>query len=150
LLALGFAVQGTAADWPQFLGPARDAHSTEKGLIHSFPKKGPAVVWEKEVGDGYSGPVVAGGRVVLCHRSGEVDVAECLAAATGKQKWKFAYETSYADRLGKGDGPRSTPLIAGKRIWTLAADGRLHCLDFEDGKKLWMRDLHEDYRVPQS
>jgi outer membrane protein assembly factor BamB len=150
LLALGFAVQGTAGDWPQFLGPTRDAHSAETGLVRSFPKKGPAVVWEKEVGDGYSGPVVVGGRLVLFHRVGDEDVVECLEAATGKQKWKFTYETSYRDRLGKGDGPRSTPLIAGKHIWTLAADGRLHCLDLETGKKLWLRALHEDYRVPQS
>src|SRR4051812_10669384 len=150
LLALGLAAAAAAADWPQFLGPARDAHSAEKGLVRSFPKKGPAVVWDREVGDGYSGPVVAGGRLILFHRVGDEDLVECLHAVTGKRQWQFSYETSYRDKLGKGDGPRSTPLIAGKRVWTLAADGRLHCLDLEEGTKVWMRDLHADYRVPQS
>src|SRR5438046_2121323 len=143
LLALALTgLPASAADWPQFLGLTRDAHSSETGLLRSFPKKGPVVLWEKEVGEGYSGPVVAGGRLILFHRVSDEDVVECLDAATGKRRWKFSYETSYRDKYGKGDGPRSTPLIAGKRVWTLAADGRLHCLDLEEGKKLWMRDLH--------
>ncbi len=139
-----------AADWPQFLGPTRDGHSPETGLVRSFPKKGPPVVWEREVGEGYSGPVIAGGRLVMFHRVKDEDVVECLDAATGKPLWKFPYATEYSDQLGKGDGPRSTPLIAGGRVCTLAADGRLHCLDLESGKKVWMRDLHADYRVPQN
>jgi outer membrane protein assembly factor BamB len=139
-----------AADWPQFLGPSRNGHSTETGLARSFPKKGPPVVWEREVGEGYSGPVVAGGRLILFHRVGDEDLVECLDAATGKPIWKFAYATEYSDRLGKGDGPRSTPLVAGKRVYTLAADGRLHCLDLEEGKKVWVRDLNTDYRVQQN
>src|SRR5262245_55467515 len=119
LLALAL-VPARAADWPQFLGLTRDAHSPETGLTRSFPKKGTPVVWDKDVGEGYSGPVVAGTRLILFHRIGDEDVVECLDAATGKRKWKFAYETSYRDRLAKGDGPRSTPLIAGKRVFTLA------------------------------
>ncbi|HKB42287.1 MAG TPA: alcohol dehydrogenase, partial [Gemmataceae bacterium] len=66
LLALGLVVvPASAADWPQFLGPGRNAHSRETGLVRTFPKKGPPVVWEKEVGEGFSGPVVAGGRLIL-------------------------------------------------------------------------------------
>jgi len=151
LLALGLVVvPASAAHWPQFLGPGRNAHSRETGLVRSFPKKGPPVVWEKEVGEGFSGPVVAGGRLILLHRIDNEDVVECLDAATGKRSWKFSYETAYRDRLGKGDGPRSTPLIAGKHVYTLAADGRLHCLELETGREVWMRALNKDYRVPPS
>jgi len=151
LLALGLVVvPASAADWPQFLGPGRNAHSRETGLVRTFPKKGPPVVWEKEVGEGFSGPVVAGGRLILFHRIDNEDVVECLDAATGKRSWKFAYETAYRDRLDKGDGPRSTPLIAGKHVYTLAADGRLHCLELETGREVWMRALNKDYRVPPS
>jgi outer membrane protein assembly factor BamB len=139
-----------AGDWPQLFGPQRNAHSSEKGLVNAFPGKGPSVVWQKEVGDGYAGPVVAGGKLILFHRLGDKDVVECLDAATGKQRWRFDYATAYSDRLGKGDGPRATPLIDGKRVYTLAADGRLHCLNIDTGKKLWMRSLNKDYRVPPS
>ena len=150
--AVGLLLAGTAApaaDWPQFLGPDRNGHSPETGLLHSLPKKGPPVVWSRDVGEGYSGPVVAGGRLILFHRVGDRDVVECLDAATGKPRWKFPYATEYSDRLGKGNGPRSTPLIAGKHVYTLAADGRLHCLKLDSGDKVWVRSLNEDYGVRQ-
>src|SRR5262245_9713541 len=89
------ALLTTAADWPQFLGPNRDRHSAEKGLVQRFPRDGPKVLWEKNVGEGYSSPVVAGDRLILFHRVGDEDVVECLDAATGKEKWTFKYETKY-------------------------------------------------------
>ena len=72
------------SDWPQFLGPTRNGVSTETGLLLAWPKNGPPVVWEKEVGDGFSGPVVAGGKLILLHRKGEQDVVECIDTLTGK------------------------------------------------------------------
>jgi len=137
----------TGADWPQFLGPTRNGISTETGLLQSWPEKGPPVLWEREVGEGYSGPVVAGERLILFHRLGNKEVVECLDASSGKERWKFDYATAYKDDFGKGNGPRSTPLIAGKHVFTLGAEGRLHCLDLESGKKVWDRALLTDYQV---
>src|SRR5579864_682154 len=68
VLSVGlFCLGGTApaGDWPQFLGPGRDGVSPETGLAASWPKEGPPVVWRKDVGEGYSGPVVSGGWLVL-------------------------------------------------------------------------------------
>jgi outer membrane protein assembly factor BamB len=135
-----------AADWPQILGPARNGISTETGLLHAWPKKGPPLLWEKPVGEGHSGPVVAGDRLILFHRVGDNEVVECLDPASGKQRWKFDYPTRYEDDFGKGNGPRSTPVIAGKHVYTLGAEGRLHCLEFESGKKVWDRSLLTEYR----
>ena len=136
-----------AADWPQFLGPSRNAISAETGLAKSWPEKGPPVVWEHEVGEGFSVPVVAGGTLVLFHRVGDEEVVEALDAATGKPRVEVRLPTKYSDALGKGDGPRSTPLIAGGRVYTLGAEGMLHCLDLKDGKKVWERSLAEDYET---
>jgi outer membrane protein assembly factor BamB len=140
-------VAGIAADWPQFLGPERDGVSKETGLLQTFPKSGPTVVWEKKLGDGYSGPVVAGERVIVFSRQDDSEVVECLEAASGKPKWKFSYPTRYSDSYGKGDGPRSTPVIAGNRVYTLGADGTLHCIDLEKGEKIWRHDLNKEYAV---
>jgi outer membrane protein assembly factor BamB len=139
-----------AADWPQFLGPTRNGVSTETGLAKSWPDKGPPVVWEREVGEGYSAPVVSGGTLILCHRVGDEEIVEALDAASGKPRWKVAYPTKYSDALGKGDGPRSTPLIAGGKVYTLGAEGMLHCLDLKDGKKVWEKALARDYELRQS
>ena len=145
--ALGLCSASGAADWPQFLGPTRDGVSAETDLLASWPKEGPPVLWQREVGDGYSGPVVAGSRLILFHRVENDEVVEALEAATGKAQWQFRYATGYRDDFGKGDGPRSTPLVAGGRVYTLGAEGRLHCLDLETGKKVWERALLDDYRV---
>jgi outer membrane protein assembly factor BamB len=134
-----------AADWPQFLGPDRNGVSAETGLLQTWPKEGPPVVWQMDVGEGFSGPVVAGGSLVLFHRVGDKEVVQCLGAADGKEKWKFSSPTDYRDQLGKGDGPRATPVIAGDRVYTLGAAGKMHCLKLDNGDKVWERSLWSDY-----
>ena len=139
-----------AADWPQFLGPSRNGISTETGLLQSWTAQGPPTLWEHEIGAGYSGPVVNGGGLILFHRIAAEEVIERQDAATGKVVWRTAYASGYVDDYGKGDGPRSTPLIAEKRVFTLGPEGQLDCLDFDTGRILWKRALHEDYPVPKN
>ena len=136
------------ADWPQFLGPNRDGHASEKGLAATWPKGGPPILWQRSVGPGFAGPVVAEGRLILFQRVGAEEVLECLDAADGKQIWKQAYACTYRDNYGKGDGPRSTPLIAGKSVFSLGAAGRLSCVNLADGKNIWHHDLLDEYKVP--
>jgi outer membrane protein assembly factor BamB len=137
----------TAADWLQWLGPTRNGVSSETGLRASWPRQGPPLVWQKEVGAGFSGPVVVGRRLVLFHRLKDEEVVECLDALTGDRKWRFAYPTEYQDDFGFDEGPRSTPTVAGSRVYTLGAAGVLHCLDLASGKKLWRRSMNEEYQV---
>jgi outer membrane protein assembly factor BamB len=139
-----------AADWPEFLGPQRNSHSAETGLRTTWPEDGPPVVWHKDIGEGFSGPVVAGGRLVLFHRQGGEQVLECFDAASGKSLWKEGTATQYEDPLGKGDGPRSTPLVAKGQVYALSPEGLLICRKLADGKKVWQRDLLKDYEVPPS
>jgi outer membrane protein assembly factor BamB len=143
-LLCGSAVAG---DWPQFLGPTRNGIAAEGGLATSFPKDGPRVIWECDVGSGWSSPIVAGGRLILFHRLGDEEIVTCLNAATGKEHWKFAYATGYVDDFGFDPGPRATPLIAGKHVYTLGAEGKMHCLELETGTKVWDRPLNDDYRA---
>lgn len=145
MLATLIATAG--ADWPQFLGPARNGISAEAGLLAEWPKKGPPLLWERSVGDGFSGPVVAGDRLLLFHAVGENDVLECLDPASGKLQWKAEYRSGYSDDFRKGDGPRTTPLIAGDKVFTLSALGLLYCRDLATGKELWHRDLLDDYKA---
>lgn len=136
-----------AGDWPQFLGPNRNGTSIETGLQWNWPPAGPPKLWEKPVGEGYSAPAVAGDRLIIFYRANDSEVVECHDAATGSSHWKFAYPTAYHDDYGKGDGPRSTPLIAENRVYSLGAAGRLHCLDLNSGTKVWERSLAEDYQA---
>lgn len=147
-LALAGAIQA-ASDWPEFLGPHRNGTSTETGLIRSWPKEGPPVLWTRSVGAGFSGPVVSGGRLVLFHRLNDEEVVECLDAATGKKHWQTASATAYRDDFGFDEGPRATPLVADGRVYTLGAEGHLQCLDLATGQKRWSRELLSEYKVPK-
>src|SRR5262249_17480959 len=71
-LLLGFLIGSLAArvdagDWPQFLGPTRNGVAEETGLATSWSADGPRVLWQRRVGHGWSGPVIAGDRLVLFH-----------------------------------------------------------------------------------
>jgi outer membrane protein assembly factor BamB len=149
-ITLFAATSASAEDWPQWLGPNRDGVSTETGLSTAWPDKGPRQLWQRDVGEGYAGPVIAGNRLILFHRIGNKEVVECLDPANGKKQWEYSYATSFDDAFGKGKGPRSTPVIHGQRVITLGADGMLLCLDLKTGKKIWDRRLLADYKVPAS
>ncbi len=144
------SVPAFAADWPQLLGPARDGRSAEKDLLDTWPARGPVVVWKHDVGQGFASPVIAGDRLILFHRVAGDDVVECLSASTGKEKWRVTTPTTYRDDYGKGDGPRSTPVIAGERVFTLGPAGQLVCRDLKTGKKQWDKSLLDDYTVKKS
>ena len=137
-----------ADDWAQWLGPNRSGVSAEKGLLDAFPKGGPKIAWQRDVGEAFSGVVIKGDQLILFHRVADEEIVDCLNATTGKPLWKFAYPTNYRDTYSKGNGPRSTPIIAGDKVVTVGADGTMHCLTLADGKKLWSRSLTADYKTP--
>lgn len=134
-------------DWPQFLGPTRDGVYHGTNLAASWPKEGPPLLWQKTVGPGFSGAVVASGKLILFHQVGAKEVVECLDAKNGKALWSFDYPSSYQDSYGRGEGPRATPAIADGRVYTFGAEGALHCLDFESGKKLWSIDARNRFKA---
>jgi outer membrane protein assembly factor BamB len=136
-----------AADWPQFLGPNRDGHSTETKLNWDWPKGGPPIAWKKDVGSGWSGPVVAGGKVILFHRVEDEEILVALDTASGKELWTSKYATKYRDDFRFDDGPRATPLVADGKIFTLGANGDFHAWELATGKKLWGRNLLADYKA---
>ena len=123
-------------DWPQHLGPTRNA-------VYAGPwseKSSFAQLWKREVGEGFSAPVVAAGRLILFHRQQNQEIVESLDPATGKTQWTFKYATTYRDDFGFSEGPRGTPAVAGDRVYTYGAEGMLHCLNLATGAKVWSAD----------
>jgi outer membrane protein assembly factor BamB len=133
-------------DWTSFLGPTHNAVSTETRLSRAFP---PPLVWEFVKGDSYGSPAVAGQRLVFTHRVANEEIVECLHPETGAGLWRFRYGTAFEDRYGYNNGPRASPVIDGDRVYTVGAEGRLHCLALDSGAVIWRRDLRTDYKVPQ-
>jgi len=134
-----------AADWPQFLGPTRNGVSPKTDLPDHYPPGGPKLVWKKDVGQGFSGPVVASGKLILFHRLGDKETVECLDARTGARVWISDYPTHYQDDFGFDEGPRATPTIADGGVYTFGAEGMLSCWDFATGKRLWQVDTKDQF-----
>ncbi len=139
----------TAADWPQLLGPTRNGVYTGPPLLEAWPSGGPRVVWSKDVGQGLSGPVVAGGRVILFHRVENREVVEALDAKTGNRLWKYDYATAYRDDFGFDEGPRAVPVVSGGIVYTFGAEGQLHAVDLATGARVWSEDTMKRFQVPK-
>jgi outer membrane protein assembly factor BamB len=138
---------GLAQDWPQWRGPNRD------GGVHgvTVPEKWPGALteeWRVPVGEGVASPVVTGGCVYVFTREKDNEVVRCLDLADGKETWRSEpYPAPF--KPGPGDGfnigPRSTPAVAGGRVFALGISGILSCLDAGTGKMLWRRDYQPYY-----
>lgn len=152
-----------ADDWPQWLGPKRDAVWRETGILEKFPAGGPKVLWRTPVGAGYSGPAVAKGRVYLTDRvlaegakpqrnpfdPSPIPGTErilCLDEKTGKVLWKHEYKCTY--RISYANGPRATPIVHEGHVYSLGAMGNLFCLNAENGKVIWSKDFVADCKAP--
>jgi outer membrane protein assembly factor BamB len=138
-----------AADWPQYRGIHQDGRSAETDLLTSWPDSGPREIWRFELGDGYSGMAVAGGRVFTLFGSSGDELAIALDAATGKELWRMRLDSNRSD--DQGSGPRSTPVADGELVYALGARGKLFALSASSGEVAWKLDLVSEFgaRVPR-
>ncbi len=131
------SIPALAADWATWLGPNRDGKSMETGLLKAWPQGSPKSVWKATgLGQGFSSMAVVGNRIYTQGQTGNQEFVLALDAATGKQVWKTPL-TNQAYSEDHGNGPRGMPQVDGNRLYALAADGTLDCLDTETGKRVW-------------
>ena len=135
------------ADWPRFLGPTGDGKSSESPVLTRWPKAGPPQLWQVEIGEGYSAPSIAGGRLFLFDRTGDSARLRALDASSGDELWRTTYETHYEDYYDYSVGPRASPVIDGDRVYTFGVEGRLRCQDVESGRVVWELDTAERFGV---
>jgi outer membrane protein assembly factor BamB len=132
-----------AADWPSIYGPKRDGTSDQKGLLRTWPKEGPKVLWTTAVGPGFGGPAISGGQVYLLDRDDRVgDKLRVFDLASGKELWTFAY-----DAPGSYDfaGSRSTPTVDGEFVYVAGPLGDLHAINTKTHKPVWRKNIWRDF-----
>jgi len=134
------------AEWPQLLGPSRNAVYPGPALLEQWPANGPTVLWSKAVGEGYSNPIFGEGRLVVCHRMDTNLIVECLDPKTGTPFWNFKHGMKFQDGAYFDSGPRPTPCIGNGRLFVHNTDGYLVCLNLENGKKVWSKNVKGQFK----
>ena len=139
-------VQGQ--DWPEWRGENRDGKVT--GIVSSLQWPGELnQVWQQSVGLGDASPILLNGRIYVLTKEGSDEVTQCINAKTGQVIWRTVNNAApvIEGPASSHPGPRSTPVIANNKVYTLGAGGMVHCLDAETGKKIWQNNAFTE--VPQ-
>jgi len=141
LVVLLLTANLAASDWPQWLGPNRDGTSTEKVEPWAAPLK-PS--WRQPVGEGFSVPVIAAGRVFVHAKVKDKEAEELIAfdAKTGKPLWRTEYPRAKYYSLIQ-NGPQATPTVSLDRVYSYGVTGVLCCHEAASGKRLWLTDVYK-------
>lgn len=134
-------------EWPQWRGPHRDGQVIGFKVPAAWPRELQRL-WQVDVGLGHASPVVADHKIYAFSRRGEDEVLACLNLADGKELWRQKYPAPYEVNpiaVVHGKGPKSTPVVAGPRVFTLGISGILSCWDTKTGKLQWQREFSKQF-----
>lgn len=132
--------------WSEFRGPTGQGHVLDGALPTTWSKE-KNVVWKREIaGNGWSSPVVTGGRVYLTsavpdgQQNDQSLRAICVDADSGKVLWDkevFRQDGKTAPRIhSKGTHANPTPLFDGDKLYVHFGHQGSACLD-RDGNIVW-------------
>lgn len=144
-----FAIPGQAndtpgsEDWPGLWGSARDGVTATRPGLSETPSAG--VVWKRQIGSGFSGISVSGGRGFTGESDGTFDNVVAFDLASGREAWRVPPGPTYRGHDGSKDGPIATPTLDEGRVFIISAKGALLALDASSGRVLWRHDLKADF-----
>jgi outer membrane protein assembly factor BamB len=133
-------------DFPQFLGPNRDATLPDVELSQDWTAHPPESVWREPIGAGWSAFALTGPYAITLEQRGPDELVTCYRIATGELVWVQSTPARHENILG-GIGPRSTPTVYEGRVYALGATGWLHCLDGASGRVLWDKNLIAEFGI---
>ncbi|HLN00978.1 MAG TPA: PQQ-binding-like beta-propeller repeat protein [Bryobacteraceae bacterium] len=105
--------------------------------------------WKVTVGEGHASPILAGGRIYAFTRQQDKETSWAVDPENGKVIWQQSYAAPYTMHpaaVSHGQGPKSTPVFAGGRLYTLGISGILTCWDAANGTVKWRKEFTREYR----
>lgn len=139
--------------WPGWRGPKRSGIVAGKvpwpGRLDDTRLK---LMWRKELGESYSGPVVSQDKVFTVETlSREKEIVRAFDRFTGKQLWERSWEGSMKVPFfsaKNGSWVRSTPAYDGQYLYVAGMRDVLVCLKADDGSELWRVDFVKKLGTP--
>lgn len=122
----------------QWRGPSRNGILAETGLMKSWPLKGPEMLWLYEgLGDGHGSIGPGKDRFFILGMENGMGFLFSFDYS-GKLLWKKKYGPEWTESY---NGPRSTPVVAGDRVYFQSGQGLVCCYDYYTGAEIWSVDL---------
>lgn len=140
-----FAEASTAADWPNWRGPANNGSTTETGLPTTFSKT-ENVKWAAAMpGPAASTPVVWQDRVFVSSidTSTKSLIALCLKRSDGSELWRKEIGLGVS-RDNRSNFASPSPVTDGTRVIFFYGNGDLVSFDLNGGEQ-WRRSITKDY-----
>jgi outer membrane protein assembly factor BamB len=137
--------------WPQWLGPNRDGISVETGIRTDWDQSPPKILWKMPIGDGYTSPSIAHGRLYTMDAKDKTERVLCLDPQTGKEIWSYSYPYAGISTYNHL-GPKASPTIYDGLIYTLGAAGDFLCFKEASDKPqiVWKHDLVKEFEGKKS
>ena len=123
-------------------GPGSSGNYSETGLLKSWPATGPEILWHfDELGDGFSSPVFANGKIYVSAAVNNVGYIYALSL-DGKLIWKATYGEEWVENY---PGARATPSVIGDMLYIYSGNGVLTCLNANNGNMFWKIEVLKDF-----
>lgn len=131
-----------AQDWLQWRGPDRANRSPETGLFETWGPSGPPLKWTAQgIGEGYASVSVKGDSIYTTGNNSQSQFVSAINATDGSIAWTAPISNTPPEHGFQGS--RTTPTIDDDRMYVVSSDGRIVCLNIDDGSILWKRDFTE-------
>ncbi len=131
------------ADWPGFRGAARDSIVRGVRIATDWSALPPSQIWRRPIGPGWSSFAVRGDLLYTQEQRGDEEIVAAYRVSTGEPVWRHADAARFFESNG-GAGPRGTPTLSDRSVYTFGATGMLNVLDADDGRVFWSRDVATD------
>jgi outer membrane protein assembly factor BamB len=138
--------------WSQWRGPDRDGRYLGEAWPDSLSENNLRLSWRRELGPGYSSPVLDRRHVYTVETEDEQrEVVRALDRRTGKQAWESRWDGAMkVPFFAKANGSwvRCTPLLDDDRLYVGGMRDVLVCLSAKDGKEIWRADFPKQDETP--
>ncbi len=126
-------------DWPHSRGPRFDGVFADASIAFPWPTNGLPLLWERPIGQGFSGLTVKEDRIFTQAQSLGGQELISLSLETGAVLWRSRYAHPW-EVDGLYPGPFAAPTVDGGRVFIGDCYGTIQCFEAGKGARLWTFD----------
>ncbi len=142
VIIITISTLSSAQEATRWRGPDGNGIYPDQGLLREWPANGPEMVWHVDgLGQGHSSPVFANGKIYITGMINKTGYVFVLSM-DGKILEKFPFGEDFHESY---PGSRSSPTIVGDLLYVFSGQGKVVCMNAQDGMIQWSKNLFRDF-----